>query len=215
MAAETAEKTQDEHVTDQDAQDDGAETGAQGDAEDQDEPALRDDGKPVTAADWSALREALTKARKDARTAKRDSKSGAGGTSGDADSGKSAPNAEEIRNQAETAAAAKWKPTVVRTAARAAFAEAGLVAGKGGDAALKRAIRLLDLEDLDVDEDGNVDGLDEQIDEIKGEFPELFVARRSGGRPNGGVDGADKSGHVSNKQKTSAQAIADSLFGKR
>jgi hypothetical protein len=210
--APTIEQDEREDVEGQEAED--VTTDAQDGAEGQDEPALREDGKPVTAADWAALREALTKARKDARTAKRTAKGGSGTATGGAGSEEGAPNVDEIRRESETAAEAKWKPTVVRTAARAAFAEAGLVSGKSGDAAMKRAIRLLDLADLDVDEDGNVEGLEEQIDEIKADFPELFAARRNG-RPGGGVDGADKSDRASNKVKSSAQTITDQLFGKR
>lgn len=215
MAADTMQEER-EQVEDQEegtAETDGHET-----AEGQDGPPLRADGKPMTSADVAALREALTKARKDARSAKRTAKDGSTPAKGGDGSGdqESAPNADEIRREIETAAEAKYKPMLVRQAARAAFAEAGLVTGKNGnaDAAMKRVIRLLDLDDLDVDEDGSVDGLDEQIAEIKQEFPDLFGSATGGRRRTGSVDGADKSGQAGSKVKSSAEALSDQLFGR-
>lgn len=61
----------------------------------------------------------------------------------------------------------KWKSRFVTVAATAALTAAG---GKNP----AKLLRLLDTSDLEVDDDGDVDGLEDQIDELKGEFPELF-----------------------------------------
>ena len=48
--------------------------------------------------------------------------------------------------------------------------------------------KLLDLGQIELDDDGNVTGLDEQIESVKSEFPELFEVKRSAPK----VDAADK-----------------------
>lgn len=48
--------------------------------------------------------------------------------------------------------------------------------------------KLLDLSQIGLDDDANVTGLDEQIESVKSEFPELFETKRSAPK----VDAADK-----------------------
>lgn len=154
---------------------------------------------PPGKRDWDNLHLALKKARQDARAAKRQAK---------AETDPDAPKPEDIERAAIEKADAKYKPVLVRQAARAAFAEAGLLAPKGKtDAALSRVMRLLDHDDLDVDENGDISGLDDQISEIKAEFPELFV--RKGGQR---VDGADRTSAP--EKKSSADVLASFLSGK-
>ncbi len=43
---------------------------------------------------------------------------------------------------------------------------------------LKRALKFMDLDSVEVDSDGEVDGLLEQIDELKNDFPEFFKRTR-------------------------------------
>jgi hypothetical protein len=43
---------------------------------------------------------------------------------------------------------------------------------------LKRALKLLDLDTVSVDSDGEIEGLNEQIDELKADFPEFFKRTR-------------------------------------
>lgn len=164
------------------------------------EALVKPDGSPVTRADWDALQEALRKARKDARTARR--------SPTDAPS---ADDADAVRAEVEQAAVGKWKPLVVRSAARSAFVEAGLVLPKDGtDAAMARVVRLLDLDDLDVADDGQVDGLREQVEEIRRDFPELFATARP--RPSK-VDAADRpSAGVA--PKSSADLLAAAINGR-
>lgn len=43
---------------------------------------------------------------------------------------------------------------------------------------LAKAIKLLDLDDVELNDDGTLDGLDEQIDTLRDEWPELFAKPR-------------------------------------
>lgn len=161
-------------------------------------PAVKEDGQPVTAADWSALNEALRKARKDAREAKRTKP----------EQQPDAPDVDKAVADAKAAATAEWKPRLVRSVARSAFLEAGLVLPKdNADGVMGRVLKMLDLDDLDVADDGTVDGLTEQVAEIRRDFPEMFASTRKLSR----VDGADKPGQTNGKPKTSADMIAGLL----
>jgi hypothetical protein len=66
----------------------------------------------------------------------------------------------------------KLKPVAVRASARAAFMEAGLT-----DLSKDRMtdlMRMVDMEDIVIDDDGTVIGLDEQVDAIKERWPQMF-----------------------------------------
>ncbi|EQM33010.1 phage scaffolding protein [Rhodococcus erythropolis] len=65
----------------------------------------------------------------------------------------------------------------------------------------RKITKLIDLEALELDEDGNVTGLDEQIESVKTEFPELFETKRSAPK----VDAADKP--TIKRQLTSAERL--------
>lgn len=77
--------------------------------------------------------------------------------------------AEAARAEAE----AQYKPIIVNKEARLALVAAGL-SPDTSDARMKRLLKMIDLSDVDVDEDGEVSGLDDQIDQIKETLPELF-----------------------------------------
>ena len=67
-------------------------------------------------------------------------------------------------------AAAKWKPRVVNSAAKAALLAAGAEKPE-------RLLKLLNHDDLDVTDTGDVDGLDDEVDRLRDEYPELFKRR--------------------------------------
>jgi hypothetical protein len=100
---------------------------------------------------------------------------------------------DDDAEDAEAKAAAKWKPRVVNSAAKAAFLSAGAEKPE-------RLLKLLDLDELDVTEKGEVDGLDEEVDRLRDEYPELFSTRRRGGR----VETGDRSGKGTTKKPLSA-----------
>ncbi|MDQ3760983.1 MAG: hypothetical protein M3460_04590 [Actinomycetota bacterium] len=179
--------------------------------DDTDDDAADSEWKPPSRADWDALQESLKKARRDARAARK-AANGNGTAPGDKD-GDTAPDVEKVKADALAEADGKWKPLVVRAAARSAFIEAGLVLPKKNpDGAMARVLKLLDVEDLTIEDDGTLDGLTEQVEDIKADFPELFTAAGRNGRA-GRVDGADRSGQANGKPKTASEIQAAALLG--
>ena len=81
--------------------------------------------------------------------------------------------AERVRREAAEEAAervvSRYKPVLVRKTAEGRLLEAGVKPNK-----INRLIKLMDMEEIDVDEDLNVEGVDDEIDRLQEEFPELF-----------------------------------------
>ncbi len=120
---------------------------------------------------------------------------------------------EQIRREAEEAALAKAKPGLVKAAAKDALKDAGLIVpAKNGDAAYQRAIRLLDMAEIDVDEDGEVSGVADQVRAVKRDYPELFQAR-GGKRVNAGAGSGKGDDDKGDKGPTSADKLAALLTG--
>lgn len=119
---------------------------------------------------------------------------------------------DAVRRETEEAARAKLKPGLVKSAARDALRTAGLILPEKGDgaSAYQRAIRLLDMDEIEVDDDGDVSGVEEQVKAVKRDYPELF-ARRGAKAVNAGAgssgDGAGKT------TQTSADRLASLLGG--
>jgi hypothetical protein len=106
------------------------------------------------------------------------------------------------RRQAETEA--KWKGRVVKQAAKAALATAGATKPE-------RLLRLVEVDDLDVDDDGDVAGLDDEIDRLKEEYPELFRKRRAGR-----VETGDRSeGKGTRKPQSASEKQAAAILGRK
>lgn len=190
MAADVELDTSDDDVDETD-DGDGDEGDGSGQNEEDTTPYVKEDGKPFTAKDYEALNTALQNARKAERAARRAAK------------GKPADN-----DAAAKAAEAKYKPIVVKQAARGALLEAGLAVEKGKEqAALSKALKLLDMDEIDLSDDGDVEGLTEQIDELKSTWPQLFV--RKGTRR---IDGADR-GTPPGKKLSSADQLTAMLTG--
>lgn len=119
--------------------------------------------------------------------------------------------AREARESAQAEADAKYKPISVR----AGLLEAGVRPGR-----VKGALRLLDMSEIEIDEDGEVTGLDVQLASLKADWPELFAEPtgeaeerkpelRRGGR---GADGADKK-PPAKKELTATEKQARQLLG--
>jgi hypothetical protein len=119
-------------------------------------------------------------------------------------------NEEAIRREAEEAALAKAKPGLVKAAAKDAFKSAGLLLPDKGDgaAALARAFRLLDMDAVDVDEDGDVTGIDDAVKAVKREYPELFAKKGARAVNAGAGSNSDGAGKPS---ESSAARIAAML----
>ena len=106
---------------------------------------------------------------------------------------------DRIEREAEEAAAGRYKPAAIKAGARAALTEAKIK----GD--VTRAVRLINLDDCDVDEDGEIIGLDDQIARLKSDFPDMFETTTRRKIPR--VDGAPRR-PTKNEPKTSAEKIA-------
>jgi hypothetical protein len=186
-----ADEDEDEDDEDETGDDD---TGDEDDADDG--PPKKPDGTPYTQADIDALKLALRKERKAKRGTAKDDADDAGDDAGD----KAAPDKKALsraRAEGEEAAVATWKPLVVNSAAKAALSSVGLI-GKPD-----RLLRLIDLDEVDVDpESGELDGLDEQVADLKREYPHLF--RKKGTR---NLDAADKDGTRKPTSKMTASEI--------
>lgn len=100
---------------------------------------------------------------------------------------------------ATTASEKKWKPRIVTSAAKTALVEAGLVGSPD------RLLKMLDHDDIDVDEDGEVSGLDDQIADLKADYPELFTKKIV----KTSVDGGRRTVVGGSAKKSSADLIAE------
>lgn len=192
-----------------------------------------DDYEAPDAATWSKTTEALTKANNEAkkwrlRAQGKDEKWAVPGWSKaqedtDDDEGDDAKaktttrrrqpkvDVDQVRREAEEAALAKAKPGLVRGAARDALRTAGLIVPeKNADGAFSRAIRLLDMDEIEVDEDGSVSGVEDQVKAVKRDYPELFKAK--GARVINAGAGSDKDG-AGVKADSSASKLAAMLGG--
>lgn len=117
-----------------------------------------------TEAEWKRTQAALAKANNEAKTRREELAAARKATEDDA--------GKAVREAAE-AAEKRFKPVAVRSAARAAFVEAGLQGVTPERVA--KLVRMLDLDTLDVDDSGDVTGLDVQVASVKREYPELFT----------------------------------------
>lgn len=98
--------------------------------------------------------------------------------------------AEQARAEAETT----WKGRATRQAVIAELVQQGLdLSSDKSGSKISRALKLVDLTQVEFDADGNVIGASDEVAAVKREFPALFSApakpRRSGAAD---VDGGDK-----------------------
>lgn len=63
----------------------------------------------------------------------------------------------------------KWRSRTIKEKSKLALAAAGVDPKR-----VERIVRLIEEEDLDVDEDDNLVGIDDQIEDLKAEWPEFF-----------------------------------------
>lgn len=84
-----------------------------------------------------------------------------------------APDIDAIRDEAKREGERAGVLRAKKSEARAALATAGVSAER-----LARAVSLVDLDDLDLDDDG-LDGIDDEIEKLRVTWPELFVKKRT------------------------------------
>lgn len=177
-----------------------------------------DDFKPPSKDEWARTQAALKKANEDAKRHRlRNKELEEAARTGETDHEKAL---REAREEGEK----RYRTPLVRTAVRGALVEAGALAflqeekdpdsgaaREKGESRLNRLMKLVDMEGLDVDEDGSVSGLDAAVDELRKDYPELFVTpeRRPKVRPTGAPRPA-----APVKPKSTAQMHADKLLGR-
>ena len=192
-------------TTDDDAEDD---TGADDEAVEGDDeaeppkPAPKKDPALTRAeVEMAKLRAALKKSNDDAkrhRLALKEREERDRANEGDVEKA-----LREAREEAENT----WRPRIVNQAARAALAEAG---GAGGP---DRVLRLLDTQALSVDDDGDVIGLDSEIDRLKAEYPEFFAKPEAEKpKPKPRPTGAPKNA-APERPRSTAERIAAQVLG--
>lgn len=151
---------------------------ADGDGKDDEDDA---DWKPPTKEEVRALQAKLKKANGDAAHHRGEAAKLRQQSESDAEK-----QVREAVEKAQGEAEGKWKPMYVRQAARAALAQAGLI-GKPD-----RLLKLLDVDEIEVDEDGTLTGLDAQVRDLKAEYRDLFAKRGSSRVDGAGSDDDDR-----------------------
>ena len=74
----------------------------------------------------------------------------------------------------------KWRSRALKAEAKANLEGQGI---KDAD----RILKYISLDGVDFDEDGNLTGLDDKVNEVKTDFPELFDVKRRAGRSSADI----------------------------
>ena len=184
-----------------------------------DEPKPGDDDyEPPSRTEWARTQAALKKANEDAKRHRLRNKELEDKARGDETEHEKA--LREAREEGEK----RYRQPLVRTAARSALVEAGALAflqdekepesdaaREKGESRLSRLLKLVDMDGLDVSDDGSVSGLDAAIDDLRRDYPELFSApaRKPKVRPTGAPRPA-----AQEKPKSTAEQHAARLLGR-
>jgi hypothetical protein len=117
----------------------------------------------------------------------------------------------EAKETAAAEAEARVKAPLIKALAASELRAAGVQQGTA------KLVGLLDLAKVELDDEGELVGLDEQIEEMKEEFPNLFAAATGTRVPN--VNGGSGNGRRKDKDggdqkpKGFAQQLADQVMG--
>lgn len=176
------------------------------------------DYEPPSKDEWARTQAALKKANDDAKRHRLRNKELEDKARGDESEHEKA--LREAREEGER----RYRAPLVQTAARSALVEAGALAflqdekdpesqtaREKGESRLKRLLKLVDTDALDVDDDGSVSGLEAAVDDLRRDYPELFAApaRRPKARPTGAPRPA-----AVEKPKSTAEMHAARILGK-
>lgn len=101
----------------------------------------------------------------------------------------------------------RFKKLYLNNSAKNALKDAGFANGT------ERFLKMLDLDSVEVDEDGNITGLEDQIDSIKDEFKDLIAPKATVKKALPKTDAAGRK-ETPAPRKSSADLIADRLTGK-
>lgn len=145
-----------------------------------------DEYVPPSRDEWTRTQAALKKANEDAKRNRLRARELEEKTRADETEHEKA--LREAREQGES----KFRSPLVRAAARAALSEAGAFAVAEGDAGkvrdrFERLYKLIDTDGVSVDDDGEVSGLEAELDTLRTQYPEFFAqpAAKKKVRPTG------------------------------
>lgn len=168
---------------------------------DQDTDAGQDTWTPPSKEDYEKLQKALAKANAEAKQRREALQAMQRQSEGDS---------EKAVREAQEAAERKLKPVAVRAAAKAALLEAGYQ--NPTSERLTRAIRQLDLDALEIDDEGEVSGLADQVKAYKDDYPELFGSQEQRQRTPR-VAASDRPA-TNGKTETLGELVAAQVFGR-
>lgn len=119
------------------------------------------------------------------------------------------PDLDTIRHEAKSEGE---KAGIAR--AKKAEAKSALLAAGVNPERVTKAVGLLDLDELDLDDDG-LDGVDDAIEDLRKSWPELFAKKRKRREGVGGDRGPDPDkGSGRGKEKSASEKAADKLLGR-
>lgn len=118
-----------------------------------------------------------------------------------------------LREETQAAARAELMPALIRNASRGTLESLGMVFPKDSTEArakLTRTLKLADVDDLEIGDDGEVVGLEHALREVRRTYPELF--RGSKVRTPGNAGGGRR---TSERPKSATELQAAAVFGNR
>jgi hypothetical protein len=121
----------------------------------------------------------------------------------------------EAKEAASAEAEGRVKPPLIKALVAAELRSAGV------QGPTNRLVGLLDLAKIDLNDDGELEGLDDQITGLKQEFPNLFAAAVQNGAPRAGNANGGSGSHSGRQQdkggtttpKPWYQQLADQVLG--
>lgn len=162
-------------------------------------PPKKDEPQSPSAAELERTKAALKKANDDARRHRlRNKELEEAARANESEQEKSL---REAREEGEK----RYRAPLVKAAARAALAEAGV------NGSTDRVLRLVDTEGLSVDDDGDVIGLEAEIDRVRQEYPEFFQKDKPKPKPRPTAAGKEPSPE---KPRSAAEQHAARVLGR-
>jgi len=200
---------------DLDTSGDDADADADADAGDDDD--VDDDWNPPTKTEWERIRAALKNERRDRKKVQREFEDKVKNltTSGSA---AAEVEVEKARIEERDKVEKKWLKRTIRAEAAAQFAAQGASATNA-----ERLARMVDLDKVSFDDrDDEIEGLEEEIEEIMAENPEFFRKPKDDDKDTGPVlrrpkiDGASRGsrGGGSTRKMSSAEKLAAQALGR-
>ena len=121
---------------------------------------------------------------------------------------------DDLTERTKEATRAELMPAIIRSQGKSVLESLGMAFpkdAKDAKAALTRTLKLANLEDLDLNEDGEVEGLEHELREVKRLYPQLFRGGRvrTPGNAGGGRRPADKPKSATELQMAQAFGLGD------